>query len=56
MKMQYLANSMMVLLFFLNLYWLSLLYKGVAKVMKKGLAEGGKYGEREHIKKVEKTE
>ena len=54
LKMQYTANLMMVFLFILNLYWLSLLHKGVMKVLKKGLKEGGKYGEREHIKKVDK--
>jgi hypothetical protein len=52
MRMQYTANLMMVFLFILNIYWLSLMHKGVMKVIRKGLAEGGKYGEREHIKKV----
>ena len=42
LKMQYAANTMMVFLFILNIYWLSMMYKGVMKVIKKGLKEGGK--------------
>jgi hypothetical protein len=55
--MQYAANSMMVLLFCLNIYWLSLMYKGVVRAIKSGIEAGGKVGEREHIStKTKKTE
>ena len=55
--MQYAANTMMVLLFCLNIYWLSLLYKGILRALKSGIEAGGKVGEREHIsKKQTKTD
>ena len=55
--MQYAANTMMVFLFCLNIYWLSLLYKGILRALKSGIEAGGKVGEREHIsKKQTKTD
>jgi hypothetical protein len=47
--MQYAANLMMALLFCLNIYWLSLLYKGIVRAIKSGIEAGGKVGERERI-------
>lgn len=54
MKMAYAANTMMVFLFCLNIYWLSLLYKGIIRAIKSGIEEGGKVGERDMIQKVKK--
>jgi len=50
MYLQYIANSMMILLCMLNAYWFTLLYKGVMIVYKKGMGSSS-YGERMEIKK-----
>ena len=52
--MQYVANWMMVLLFILNIYWLSMLYKGVVRAIKSGIEAGGATGEWESKKGVKK--
>ena len=53
MYLQYIANAMMIMLRMLNVYWFTLLYKGVMIVYKKGMGSSS-YGERMEIKKKEK--
>jgi hypothetical protein len=48
--LQYIANTMMFSLCMLNIYWFTLLYKGVMIVYKKGMGSSS-YGERMEIKK-----
>ena len=48
--LQYIANTMMISLCMLNIYWFTLLYKGVMIVYKKGMGSSS-YGERMEIKK-----
>jgi hypothetical protein len=53
--LQYTANIMMLSLFCLNIYWFTLLYKGVLSVYRKGMGKASTYGERTEISSAYKA-